>query len=75
MRWLIVLAALVSLPAQAQEVPISTSTLQGQRNLGFDLHAQAMAQVEKLAAQVEELKKENEELKTKIKGLEKPDEK
>jgi hypothetical protein len=50
--------------AQQQSQPMSTTALQQQRNLAFDLQAQAVAQIELLA-------QENAKLRARVQELEK----
>lgn len=72
LRYLILLAAvLAAAVARAQDAPPappqapqSLATVQAQRNIALDWHAQAMSQVERLQA-------ENAQLKAKIEILEK----
>lgn len=73
MKLLILALCFVTSTAWAEEKgppPMSQITLQQQRNIGFDLHAQSAFEVEKLAAELEKLKGENEELKRKLKEKE-----
>lgn len=58
--------AFAASPALAQQQPPSSiNALQQQRNLAFDLHAQAVAQIELLAAENAKLKAQVEELQKK----------
>lgn len=66
LRSLVLLAMIAASPALAQQQTMSTTALQQQRNLAFDLQAQAIAQIEiltteniKLKARVEELEKQS----------------